>query len=348
MMKIQTNRNEKEENILLKHFTLVTAMLLGLLLVAGCNNGNVISPQADSQEEKDKITVLLDWVPNTNHTGLFAAKDLGFYGEEGLEVEIIQPGDGGTAQLIGAGTGEFGISYQEDVTAARSQDIPVVALAAVIQHNTSGFASLKTSNITTPADFSGKTYGGWGSPSEMAVLKAIMEENNADFSTVNIMNIGSFDFFTSLEKGVDFAWIFEGWAGIEARQRNVDLNFIRLSEINPVFDYYTPVIIASEDTLKNNPQLAERFMRATSKGYLYCIDKPEEAAAILLDNAPELDKEMVIESQKYLASEYKADAARWGEMKQDVWQNYADFMFENQLINKRVKAEEAFTNRFLP
>ncbi|MDD3894792.1 MAG: ABC transporter substrate-binding protein [Syntrophomonadaceae bacterium] len=332
----------------MKRCSVLILLLLVVLLTSGCNEGDKLTSQPDSPAAQEKITVLLDWVPNTNHTGLFVAKDLGYYADEGLEVEIIQPGDGGTAQLIGAGTGEFGISYQEDVTAARSQNIPVVAIAAVIQHNTSGFASLKSSNITTPADFSGKTYGGWGSPAETAVLKAIMEADNADFSTVNIMNIGSFDFFTSLEKGVDFAWIFKGWTGIEAQLRNVELNFIRLSEIDPVFDYYTPVIIASEDTLEKNPQLAEKFMRATSKGYSYCIENPEKAADILLDNAPESDRELLIESQKYLAAEYKADAPRWGEMKPEVWKNYADFMFANNLIDKKIKAEAAFTNQFLP
>ena len=328
-------------------FIFITIMMVGLFSLSGCSNGEKQSAEKAEEDNLQKITVLLDWVPNTNHTGLFAAKDLGYYEAEGLEVEIMQPGDGGTAQLIGAGTGEFGVSYQEDVTAARSQDIPVVAIAAVIQHNTSGFASLKAKGITTPADFSGKTYGGWGSPAENAIISAIMEKDHADFSTLNIMNIGSFDFFTSLEKGVDFAWIFQGWTGIEAQLRNIELNFIRLSELNPVFDYYTPVIIASEETIEQNPELAEKFIRAASRGYDYCIEHPEEAAQILLDNAPELDKELVLRSQEYLAAEYKADAARWGEMKTEVWQRYADFMYENKLIDRNIKAEEAFTNRFL-
>ena len=154
----------------MKRSVLAAALLGMMVLMTGCGAGDDSISSSDSKAPREKITILLDWVPNTNHTGLFVAKDLGYYDEEGLEVEIIQPGDGGTAQLIGAGTGEFGISYQEDVTAARAQDIPVVAIAAIIQHNTSGFASLKTSNITTPADFVGKTYGCWGSPSDMSLI----------------------------------------------------------------------------------------------------------------------------------------------------------------------------------
>src|SRR5665811_17165 len=105
--------------------------------------------------EMKKITVVLDWVPNTNHTGIYVAVANGYYAEEGLDVDIIQPTEGGSADLIAAGKGEFGISYQEQITYARTADtpLPVVAIAAVIQHNTSGFASPVEKNIKTPSDF---------------------------------------------------------------------------------------------------------------------------------------------------------------------------------------------------
>ena len=114
---------------------LVLAVLLIATSLSGCQAPDHSSPKLT------KVTVILDWVPNTNHTGLFVARDMGYYEEEGLDIEIIQPSDGGASQLIAAGQGHFGISYQEEVTVARSQDLPVVAIAAVIQHNTSGFAS---------------------------------------------------------------------------------------------------------------------------------------------------------------------------------------------------------------
>lgn len=321
---------------------LVISMLVALGL-SGCQ-----SQKEGGTPDLTKVTVVLDWVPNTNHTGLFAARDLGYYEKEGLDVEIIQPGDGGASQLIAAGQGDFGISYQEEVTIARSQNIPVVAIAAVIQHNTSGFASPVSKNIKTPRDFEGKTYGGWGSPAEDALIKAVMDQEGADFSRVNILNIGSSDFFTSMERDVDFALIYWGWTGIEAELRNVELNFIKLRDKHPALDFYTPVIIASEDKIKKNPQLIEKFMKATSHGYQYCMVNPQEAAELLLQAVPELDRELVVASQEYLAGEYQADAPRWGEMKSSVWKAYADFMFANQLIEKNIDIDEAFTNQFLP
>ena len=97
-----------------------------------------------------------------------------------------------------------------------AEPLPVVAIAAVIQHNTSGFASPVDKNIKSPADFEGKKYGGWGSPMEEAMLKGLMEKYGADFDKVEIVNIGASDFFTSVSKDVDFAWIFYGWDGIAA------------------------------------------------------------------------------------------------------------------------------------
>lgn len=322
---------------------LIVSILL-LVSLAGCSPTN----QPDQDKKLTKVTVLLDWLPNTNHTGLYVAKDKGYFKAEGLEVELLQPGEGGTAQLLAAGKGDFGISYQEEMTVARSEDIPVVALAAVIQHNTSGFASPVEKGIKNPADFIGKTYGGWGSPAETAMIKALMDKYGADFNQVEMVNIGSADFFTSMQKGIDFSWIYWGWTGIEAEQRDMKLNFIQLRDENKALDFYTPVIIASEAKLKDDPELAEKFLRACSKGYQFAITDPEEAGSILVNNVPELDRDLVMASQKYLAQQYQADAPRWGEMKQEVWKNYADFMFENKLIKKNIDSNKAFTNKYLP
>ena len=326
-----------------KNVVLVLALLLRATALSGC-----LPQDQSSNPQLTKVTVVLDWVPNTNHTGLFVARDMGYYEEEGLDVEIIQPSDGGTSQLIAAGQGDFGISYQEEVTVARSQDIPVVAIAAVIQHNTSGFASPVHKNIEDPRDFEGKTYGGWGSPAEEAIIKAVMSQEGADFSKVNLLNIGSSDFFTTVENDVDFAMIYWGWTGIEAQQRNVDLNFIEVRDEHPALDFYTPVIIVGEEQIGKKPALIKKFMQATTRGYQYAIDDPHRAAHLFLKAVPELNDDLVMGSQEYLAQQYQADAPRWGEMKSEVWKLYADFMFENQLIEQNIDTDKAFTNQFLP
>ncbi len=322
---------------------IVTVLIVGLL--AGCTSSN-----SSQKDELEKVTMVLDWVPNTNHTGMYIALENGYYQEEGLDVEIIQPTAGGSADLIAAGQGEFGISYQEQVTYARTakDPLPVKAIAAIIQHNTSGYGSPAGKNIKTPKDFEGKKYGGWGAPMESAMLKTLMEKEGADFNKVEMIDIGSSDFFTSVENHVDFTWIYYGWDGVAAELRDFDLNFIKLQDVEPALDFYTPTIIAHEKLLNERPELAKKFLKATAKGYEFSIDKPEEAGKILVKYVPELDEEMVIASQKYLAKEYKAEVPKWGEMKEETWEIYGKWMLDNDLLENELNAKEAFTNEFLP
>lgn len=316
-----------------------------LTTLSGCSK-----KEEKSANKGEKVTVVLDWTPNTNHTGLYTALENGYYKDQGLDVEIVQPPEGGAASLVASGKADFGISYQEEVTYAKTSDdpLPIKAIAAVIQHNSSGFASPKDKNIKTPKDFEGKIYGGWGSESETAAIKAVMEKTGADFNKVTIADIGQDDFFTATTNSVGFAWIYEGWDVVQAKLKNFDLNFIPLNQFDKRLDYYTPVIISNETLLNDNPELAKKFMKATTEGYQFAIDNPEEAAKILVKHAPEIDEELAIESQKFLASKYKDDAPRWGEMKDEVWNNYTAFLKEYGLINKDLKPEDAYTNEFLP
>lgn len=328
-------------------------LLVGLLLIVltACGN-NTDDPITDQTSEDKKqlkeITLVLDWTPNTNHTGLYVARDKGYFEEEGLDVEIIQPGEAGAEQLVATGNADFGVSYQEGITEARIQNVPIVSIAAIIQHNTSGFASLKENDITTAKDFEGKSYGGWGAPVEKAVLDSIMQEDNADVEKVDIVNIGNTDFFTALEQGIDFAWIYYGWDGIKAELRDQQLNMIYLTDYSKKLDYYTPVLATNEKMIKNNPETIKSFLRAVSKGYEFTIDNPSEAADILIEAVPDLDPELIKASQEWLSPKYQDDAVKWGIQKQEVWENYANWMYENDLLEAELDSEKAFTNEFLP
>ncbi len=317
---------------------LLIIVLVVVLVPMGC--------EADDPADPDRVTVLLDWTPNTNYSGLYAAIEQGYYLEENLEVEIIEA-PGSVVPMVATRQAEFGISYQEEVTYARLSDMPVVSIAAIIQHNTSGFASLEERGIETPADFEGKSYGGWGSPVEEAMIKALMEHYGADFEQVDIITTGEIDSLIVIEREADFAWIYYGWTGIEAELKGIELNFIELRAEEPALDYYTPVLITGEDLIAENPELIERFMRATAKGYQLAIENPVEAAQNLLAHAPELDKELVMASQEWLADKYQAEAGRWGIQQKETWEAYSRWLFEFELIEEIPDVEGAFTNEFL-
>ncbi|WP_034763190.1 ABC transporter substrate-binding protein [Rossellomorea vietnamensis] len=321
-------------------------LICSVLLLSACNGG-----EDAADEKKDnlkKVNVVLDWTPNTNHTGLYVAKEKGYFKDQGLDVDIILPGEAGADQLVASGKADFGVGYQEGVTQARVQDVPIVSIAAIIQHNTSGFASPKSKGITEPKDFEGKSYGGWGSPVEKAVMDSIMKQENADVEKVNFINMGDTDFFTAVKRDVDFAWIYYGWTGIEAELRGEELNMMYVKDYSDKLDYYTPVLTTNEKMIDSDPETVKAFTAAASKGYQYTIDNPKEAGEILLDAAPDLDKELVMKSQEWLAPKYKDDADRWGEQKLEVWENYASWMYENGLLDKKLESKKAFTNEFLP
>jgi len=343
-------RNKKIEFKLFFISTVSILIVISLLYISSCSIASLNSSSDIKNQKLKKITVVLDWVPNTNHTGIYVAKDKGYYKEEGFDVEIIQPTEGGAADLIAAGKGEFGISYQEQVTYARlaTPPLPVKAIAAIIAHNTSGFASPVEKNIKTPKDFEGKIYGGWGSPIEETMIRALMEKYGADYSKVQIVNIGASDFITSVQKDVDFSWIFYGWDGIASEVKGFKINFLKLQDFDKNLDFYTPVIITSEKIIKDDPEMVKKFLSATSKGYNFAISNPEESALILVKNAPELDSKIVVASQKYLAGQYQADSSKWGIMNEDLWHNFSKWMLDNNLIKQDFDYKNAYTNELLP
>lgn len=323
---------------------LAAAVAAGL---SGC--ADTASEKAAEGESPENVTVILDYVANTNHTGMYVALDQGYYKEAGMDVSIVEPTEGATATLIAVGKGDFGISYQEDVTIARTSadPLPVKAVAALIQHNTSGFVTYGDKDIHSPKDFEGKTYAGWGGPGEEAVLKAVMAKDGGDFSKLDMV-ISDGSGFEALKDKVDVMWFFEGWDNIKCRLNDFPINYMELRQLDKRLDYYTPVIIASEDTLKNKPEMAKKFLEATAKGYRYAIEHPKESAEILHKYAPDYSLEMLTMSQEYLAGKYMEDTKRWGEMKDSVWDNYTDFLVEYGVIEEDIPADQCYTNEFLP
>lgn len=323
-------------------------LVLSVLLVTGCSSKKETENAKGKKQPLKKVSVVLDWTPNTNHTGLYVAKEKGFFKQEGLDVDIIMPGETGADQLVASGKAQFGVGYQEAITQARIQGVPLVSIAAVIQHNTSGFASPVGKQIQSPKDFQGKTYGGWGSPVEKSVITSLMKKENADANKVNIVNMGDTDFFTAVKRDIDFAWIYYGWTGVEAELRNEKINMVYLTDYSDKLDYYTPVLETNEKMIEENPETVKAFVNAAAKGYEFSIKNPDQAADILIKAAPDLDPKLVKKSQEWLSPKYQDDAKDWGIQKQEIWENYAQWMYENKLLDKKLDAKKAFTNEFLP
>ncbi|WP_010259248.1 ABC transporter substrate-binding protein [Treponema primitia] len=315
-------------------------LVLVVLALAGCGR----------KQTPGTVRVILDWTPNTNHTGLYVALEKGYYKEEGLEVEILQPPEDGAMVLVAAGNAEFAVGFQESLGPALAQDsapLPVTAVAAIISHNTSGIISLKQAGILSPRDLSGKRYASWETPLVTEIIRTIVEDDGGDFGSIKMIPNFATDAFSALATDVDAIWIYYAWDGIAAEINGVGINYLDLGQINSNFDFYTPVLVTNDKYAAAKPDEVKKFLRATSRGYTFAIENPADAGAILLKHAPELDRDLVISSQEYLASRYQADAPRWGEIDPKRWAAFYGWMFDKGLLGKDIR-NQGFTNQYLP
>lgn len=321
---------------------LLAATLVGAL--AGC------AEKEETSGKKEKITFVLDWTPNTNHTGVYVAQEKGYFEEAGLEVEIVQPPEDGAEVLVASGKAQFGVSFQDSMMPAITgpDAMPIEAVAAVLQHNTSGIVSRKGEGLDRPKGMEGKKYATWDLDLEKATIKNVVEADGGDYSKIEMIPSTVTDEVSALEsKSVDAIWIFYGWAGIACEVAGLETDYFAFKDINPALDFYTPVIIGNSGWMDKNPDTAKAFLSAVKKGYEYAVESPDEAADILLKASPELDEALVKASQTYMKEQYIADAGQWGYIDPERWNAFYDWVNENGLSEAEIPENTGFTNDYL-
>jgi ABC-type nitrate/sulfonate/bicarbonate transport system substrate-binding protein len=221
----------------------------------------------------------------------------------------------------------------------------------VIQHNTSGIVSRKGEGMDRPKGLEGHKYATWDMEVEKAMLKNVVETDGGDFSKVELIPSTVTDEVSALKsRSVDAIWIFYAWAGIACEVADLPVDYFAFKDINPVFDYYTPVIIANNSFLKEHPDTAKAFLAALSKGYAYAAENPDDAADILISQCPELkdSRDLIAASQEYLAGRYTDDASQWGIFDAGRWNAFYDWLNQNGLVAQDIPENTGFTNDYLP
>ncbi len=332
-------------------------LVVAAVTLAACGGGAGSSSQpptdadiaSEDAAELQPVTVMLDWTPNTNHSGLYLAEQNGWYADVGLDVTIIQPGEQGGLPALASGDVEFAVTVQEALTAARAQGAPIVSIAAIIASNTSSMVALADEGIDTPADFEGHRYGGFGGDLEIELVRALVECDGGDPDAVEFVEVGNVDYRAGLERDFyDFVWIFDGWDGIRLERAGLDITSVRFADhFDCIPDWYTPLLATSEQMLAERPGAVRDFLAATAKGYERAIDDPDAAADALLAGAPELDDELVRASADYLAGRYAPDGP-WGVQDAAVWDGFTGFLRESGILQADIDVDAAWTNRFLP
>lgn len=328
-----------------RSYSMVLLLLLMVMAISLMACQPKEDSKVDSKAENNKLTdvvVSLDWVPNTNHTGLYVAQEKGYFKEQGLNVKIVQPSEDSASTLVANNRADFGIYFQPNMTSRLEKGVPITAVAAILQHNPAGLLSLKSLGAKSPKDLNGKRYSTWEDPIDDATVahvvgdKLVKIPGEATDATV-ALRMNQFDYILA----------YYGWDGIHAKMQDVETNFFFLRDYEPIFDYYAPVIITNNKLLENNPELVKKTLAAMKKGYLYAAKNPEESADILVKYAPETNKELALASQKYISTQYLDDNGEWGKFDYNRWDRFYDWVYKQGLIAKPLPPQAGVTNDYL-
>ncbi|ADV12115.1 ABC transporter substrate-binding protein [Mesorhizobium ciceri] len=252
---------------------LLLTLATGLPLVAGSGRAQAQSAQ--------KVTVALDWTVNTNHIGLFVARDKGFYREAGLEVDILPYSDAGAGTLVANRVADFGINGTISLFTQRTAGADLKGVYAVVQSETGRVVFNAARNeIVSPRSLDGLIYGGFGSAWENALISTIIRHNGGkgNFETVTL---GTSAYEALANGSVDFTLEVSTWEGVEAELRGVKQRSFVYADYG-VPDEHTTLISSSEAYLQANPKPAADFVQATRRGYQFAVDHPDDAATLLI------------------------------------------------------------------
>ncbi len=305
-----------------------------------------------------KVSVALDWTPNTNHVGLYVARDRNFYRDAGLDVEILPYTDASAATLVASRVADFGVLGSIGLMTQRAAGADLIGTFAIVQKET-GRVVFKAdrSDIRTPKDLDGKTYGGFGSAWENALLGSMIRKagGKGEFETVTLGTSA----YQALDNGaVDFTLEVYTWEGVQAEMENKAQRAFVYADYG-VPDEHTAILGSSNAYLAEKPDLARAFMQATRKGYEFAADHPDEAADILIKGSDGAltNGELVRASLKALVdgAYLRTAPGKAGDMEPAKMADIGNYLFDAGILKdangaplaKRPDFSAAFTNGLL-
>ncbi|MBM3945774.1 MAG: ABC transporter substrate-binding protein [SAR202 cluster bacterium] len=315
---------------------LAVLITLGLLFIAGRSGGQHLTT----------VSLVLDRPPNASHAGLYLAKTRGVFAANGLDIALRTPLDASSAlRDVAAGRDDFGIISQPDLVMARDQGARVVAVASLLQHPLSSVMALKTSGIARPRDLVGRKIGYSGDGTSVALLRAMVEGDGGDFSTAELVNIGPGLAATLLSKRVDAVVSAHRLDNVMIEQQGQEVVVLKVNDWG-VPDYYGLLLVTSELTLKERPQLVLRALRAILEGYDLASRDLDAAVEALASAALDIDQALEQRNVRLLAPAWTENAPSFGWQTTERWEALAGWMLARGLTTRPVDPAKIFTNSY--
>jgi putative hydroxymethylpyrimidine transport system substrate-binding protein len=321
------------------------ALVLAALVLAAC--GERTEPTGAPAPQR--LTVLLDWLPNADHAPIYAAQASGAFRRAGLDVRLQTPSDATSPlKLLAAGRVDLAITYEPELLLSRDKGQTLVGVGALVQRPLSSLISLK-GKVKTPRDLAGTTVGVTGLPSDEAALSAILATAGVDRKRVKSVDVG-FNLVPSLlSKKVDAVlgayWNIEA---VELAREHKDPTVIRIDDVG-VPTYQELVFAARQDYVGEQGEVVRRFMQALARGAEAMRADPNVAVDALVAANKDLDRDTQLAMiRKTLPVFFPAAGKPFGWMDPTEWARYGHWMQDNELVSNPPDAQRALTNEFLP
>jgi putative hydroxymethylpyrimidine transport system substrate-binding protein len=330
---------------------LVTAALLAALLAvaAGCGE----KEDSTGKPRLESVDLMLDFFPNADHVGIYAAIADGDFEKAGLKVSPRTPSDpSAPLKLLAAGKADLAISYEPELLLARDQGLKLVSVGAIVQRPLTSIIALGSENIDKPADLQGKKVGTAGIPYQSDYLKTILTDAKVNPNSVDEINVGFNLVPAMLSKRVDATlggfWNYEG-VQLRQRKKGPRPTIIPVDKAG-VPTYNELIVVARESDVQENGARIRRFMRALGQGTQALRRDPSSGVDPLLRANRDLEPRLQTASVKAtLPAFFPSDPSKpVGWMDVAEWNRYATWMSRHRLLRDPADVSRALTNEFLP
>lgn len=289
------------------------------------------------------ITVQLSWLHQAEFAGFYAADQLGYYADEGLDITFMEGGPQvDFLEPVVSGEAQFGVAQPADAIIARAAGDQIRSIAAIYRRSPIVFFALADSGITRPQDFAGKKIRIATTLDQTLYAMMTRMDINRDQYQVEYLP-SDVALFASGETPV--------WGGfinvfvLEVQRAGYEINIIFPDDYG--IHFYGDVLITTDDLIIQNPDLVQRFTRATLKGWTYATENPTMIGALVQKYNPTAD--VALENAKMTASlplvSTGEDHIGW--MKPEVWAVMESTLREQGLLTKPLDITQVYTQQFL-